>query len=69
MLAFCHTEESPIQMCIRDSRYGPWYRILDQQNHTLSDEKSPACKTDYHTIGACHELLRLLRSQPDALKA
>ena len=55
-------------MCIRDSQHGAWYRILDRQNNKLSDEKSPAGKTDYHTMGACHEVLRLLRSQPDALK-
>ena len=51
-----------------DHQHGAWYRILDRQNNKLSDEKSPAGKTDYHTMGACHEVLRLLRSQPDALK-
>ena len=51
-----------------DHQHGAWYRILDGQNRKLTDEKSPAGKTDYHTMGACHEVLRLLRSQPDALK-
>lgn len=44
-----------------DHRYGAWYRILDYKNARYSDEKSPAGKTDYHTMGACYEALRLLR--------
>ncbi|MGB5853148.1 MAG: AGE family epimerase/isomerase [Rhodanobacter sp.] len=44
-----------------DHRYGAWYRILTPDNRKLSDEKSPAGKTDYHTMGACHELLALHR--------
>jgi mannose/cellobiose epimerase-like protein (N-acyl-D-glucosamine 2-epimerase family) len=48
-----------------DHEHGAWYRILDRQNRKVSDEKSPAGKTDYHTMGACHEVLRLLRSNLD----
>jgi mannose/cellobiose epimerase-like protein (N-acyl-D-glucosamine 2-epimerase family) len=44
-----------------DHRYGAWYRILDRSNRRYSDEKSPAGKTDYHTMGACHDVLQLLR--------
>ena len=44
-----------------DHRYGAWYRILDRGNQKYSDEKSPAGKTDYHTMGACYEVLKLLR--------
>jgi len=44
-----------------DHRYGAWYRILDADNRKYSDEKSPAGKTDYHTMGACHEVLHALR--------
>ena len=44
-----------------DHRYGAWYRILSEDNKKYSDEKSPAGKTDYHTMGACYEVLRLLR--------
>ena len=43
-------------------RHGAWYRILSQDNRKLSDEKSPAGKTDYHTMGACYEVLRALGS-------
>jgi mannose/cellobiose epimerase-like protein (N-acyl-D-glucosamine 2-epimerase family) len=43
-----------------DHQHGAWYRILGPDNRKLSDEKSPAGKTDYHTMGACYEVLRLL---------
>lgn len=46
-----------------DHRHGAWFRILDRANRSYSDEKSPAGKTDYHTMGACHEVLRLLRGE------
>ncbi|WP_127997860.1 AGE family epimerase/isomerase [Piscinibacter defluvii] len=41
-----------------DHRHGAWYRILGPDNRKLSDEKSPAGKTDYHTMGACYDVLR-----------
>jgi mannose/cellobiose epimerase-like protein (N-acyl-D-glucosamine 2-epimerase family) len=44
-----------------DHRYGAWFRIVDRQNRKYSDEKSPAGKTDYHTMGACHDVLSVLR--------
>jgi len=44
-----------------DHRYGAWYRILDADNRKYSDEKSPAGKTDYHTMGACYEVLNAVR--------
>ncbi|MDR7334523.1 AGE family epimerase/isomerase [Roseateles asaccharophilus] len=40
-----------------DHEHGAWFRILSPDNQKLSDEKSPAGKTDYHTMGACHEVL------------
>ncbi|MFT3897279.1 MAG: AGE family epimerase/isomerase [Thermomonas sp.] len=45
-----------------DHRFGAWYRILDRANRKYDDEKSPAGKTDYHTMGACHDVLQLIRS-------
>lgn len=45
-----------------DHRFGAWYRILDRRNAKYSDEKSPAGKTDYHTMGACHDVLAVLRA-------
>ncbi len=50
-----------------DHKHGAWYRILDAKNNKYSDEKSPAGKTDYHTMGACYEVLDLLRRHPSAL--
>jgi mannose/cellobiose epimerase-like protein (N-acyl-D-glucosamine 2-epimerase family) len=46
-----------------DHRYGAWYRILTRDNQKVDDEKSPAGKTDYHTMGACYELLNVLPSR------
>ena len=43
-----------------DHDHGAWYRILSPDNRKLSDEKSPAGKTDYHTMGACDDVLRAL---------
>jgi len=48
-----------------DHEHGAWYRILDRRNRKYSNEKSPAGKTDYHTMGACHEILAVLRSSPE----
>jgi mannose/cellobiose epimerase-like protein (N-acyl-D-glucosamine 2-epimerase family) len=42
-----------------DHQHGAWFRILDRQNQKYSDEKSPAGKTDYHTMGACYEVLNV----------
>ena len=44
-----------------DHDHGAWYRILDRRNRKYDDEKSPAGKTDYHTMGACHDVLALQR--------
>ncbi|MEQ5836108.1 AGE family epimerase/isomerase [Marinobacter sp. NFXS9] len=44
-----------------DHEYGAWYRILTRDNRQYSDEKSPAGKTDYHTMGACYEVIRTLK--------
>ena len=40
-----------------DHRHGAWYRILTPDNRRYDDQKSPAGKTDYHTMGACYEVL------------
>ncbi len=43
-----------------DHQHGGWYRILDRENRKYSDEKSPAGKVDYHTMGACYEVLQVV---------
>lgn len=40
-----------------DHEHGAWWRILTPDNRRYSDLKSPPGKTDYHTMGACHELI------------
>lgn len=44
-----------------DHKYGAWFRILTHDNQAYDDCKSPAGKTDYHTMGACYEVLSLLK--------
>lgn len=48
-----------------DHRHGAWFRILTRDNRKYDDLKSPAGKTDYHTMGACYEMLRALRQLPE----
>jgi mannose/cellobiose epimerase-like protein (N-acyl-D-glucosamine 2-epimerase family) len=43
-----------------DHQHGAWYRVLSQDNKKLSNEKSPAGKVDYHTMGACYEVLHVI---------
>jgi len=46
-----------------DHVHGAWFRILDRRNRKYDDDKSPAGKTDYHTMGACHDVLSVLRAR------
>jgi len=46
-----------------DHQHGAWWRILRADNQKYSDEKSPAGKVDYHTMGACYEVLNVLNKQ------
>ncbi len=55
-----------------DHRHGAWYRILSPENLKTTDEKSPAGKTDYHTMGACYDVLRALKLEeglPDTIES
>lgn len=45
-----------------DHHHGAWYRILTPDNRRYSDEKSPAGKVDYHTMGACYDIITTLRN-------
>jgi mannose/cellobiose epimerase-like protein (N-acyl-D-glucosamine 2-epimerase family) len=47
-----------------DHEHGAWYRVLSRDNVKQSTEKSPAGKTDYHTMGACYEVLGALEAAP-----
>ncbi|GAB3477642.1 AGE family epimerase/isomerase [Marinomonas epiphytica] len=48
-----------------DHQHGAWYRILTQDNQAIDDCKSPAGKTDYHTMGACYEVIEQLAKYPN----
>jgi len=43
-----------------DHQHGAWYRILRGDNGKITAEKSPAGKVDYHTMGACYEVLHVI---------
>jgi len=44
-----------------DHQYGAWFRVLSRGNSKYSTEKSSVgAKCDYHTLGACYEVLRSL---------
>lgn len=44
-----------------DHQHGAWFRLLNRDNSKTSDQKSAAgAKCDYHTLGACIEVLRTL---------
>jgi len=42
-----------------DHQYGAWFRVVDARGGKLEDTKSPAGKTDYHTMGACWDVLKV----------
>lgn len=44
-----------------DHQYGAWFRILSRDNQKLETCKSPVGKTDYHTMGACYDVLKVVR--------
>jgi mannose/cellobiose epimerase-like protein (N-acyl-D-glucosamine 2-epimerase family) len=42
-----------------DKEHGAWFRLLSRKNNKYSNEKSSAgAKCDYHTLGACFEVIR-----------
>jgi mannose/cellobiose epimerase-like protein (N-acyl-D-glucosamine 2-epimerase family) len=43
-----------------DHEHGAWFRLLTRENVNTTDAKSPAGKVDYHTTGACWEILGAL---------
>lgn len=47
-----------------DHQHGAWFRILAADGAKLEDTKSPAGKTDYHTLGACWDILAAGGLQP-----
>ncbi|MEY2993343.1 MAG: hypothetical protein RL357_278 [Pseudomonadota bacterium] len=42
-----------------DHQYGAWFRVVGAGGNKLENTKSPAGKVDYHTMGACWDVLRV----------
>ena len=42
-----------------DHQYGAWFRIVGNDGRKLEDTKSPAGKVDYHTMGACWDVMEV----------
>jgi mannose/cellobiose epimerase-like protein (N-acyl-D-glucosamine 2-epimerase family) len=47
--------------CFVDHEYGAWYRRLRRDNRQYDDRKTYNNKADYHTMGACYEVLNVVR--------
>ena len=51
-----------------DHEYGAWFRILGPDNRKITNEKSPAGKVDYHDMGACYDIIDVLRRRAGDLR-
>ena len=40
-----------------DHKHGAWFRVRNRDGSVVDDKKSPLGKTDYHTMGACWDVL------------
>ena len=49
-----------------DHEHGAWYRIVSREGAWIEPFKSPAGKVDYHTMGACWDVLSVMRDEADA---
>jgi mannose/cellobiose epimerase-like protein (N-acyl-D-glucosamine 2-epimerase family) len=58
---WCESLWQYVDQCFVDHTHGAWYCVLDVCNDKYSGVKSPARKTDYHSMGACHDVLSVLR--------
>ncbi len=47
---------------LMDHQHGAWFRITSRQGAWIEPYKSPAGKTDYHTLGACRDVLAQMAS-------
>jgi len=44
-----------------DHEHGAWFRITNREGQKVEPYKSPAGKTDYHTMGACWDVLSVMQ--------
>ena len=45
-----------------DHTHGAWFRVRGQDGSAVDDKKSPYGKTDYHTMGACWDVLSVMKA-------
>ena len=45
-----------------DHEHGAWYRIVSREGAWVEPYKSPAGKVDYHTMGACWDVLSVMEA-------
>jgi len=43
-----------------DHEFGAWFRVRHRDGSAIDNKKSPLGKTDYHTMGACWDVLALM---------
>lgn len=46
-----------------DHEHGAWFRVRNRDGSPIDDKKSPLGKTDYHTMGACWDVLSVIKSE------
>ena len=44
-----------------DHEHGAWFRMLAPDNRKINNQKSPGGKVDYHSMGACCDILDVLQ--------
>jgi|TARA_R110001592_G_scaffold326581_1_gene607427 mannose/cellobiose epimerase-like protein (N-acyl-D-glucosamine 2-epimerase family) len=45
-------------------QYDAGFSMLTQDNQKIDNLKSPLGKTDFHTMGACFDILELIETKP-----
>ncbi|MEP6343535.1 MAG: AGE family epimerase/isomerase [Maricaulaceae bacterium] len=43
-----------------DHEFGAWFRVRNRDGSAIDNKKSPLGKTDYHTMGACWDVLSVM---------
>jgi len=46
-----------------DHEYGAWFRVKNRDGSKIDSKKSPLGKTDYHTLGACWDIISVMNSE------
>jgi mannose/cellobiose epimerase-like protein (N-acyl-D-glucosamine 2-epimerase family) len=48
-----------------DHTHGAWFRIVARNGDKITTEKSPMGKVDYHTLGACWDVMDNMTAAPN----